>query len=147
MSGALLRAIEHVHGHLAWISTAALYHPAFLLRRPRRRAVGAAMTAAVLITATAALGAAMYPAYRGQLKPAIFAGSRILGMMFERKEHLGVGAVVLAWAGLVLHLKARDEVWDRARARAAFVAFVGATLFATLAAAMGVMVAVYRTFA
>ena len=48
---------------------------------------------------------------------------------------------------LVLHLRGRDEGWDGPRARAAFVAFAGAAVFATLAAAMGVMVAVYRPFA
>jgi len=146
MSGALLRTVEHLHGHLAWLSTAALYHPTILLRRPRRRAVGAAFAAAALITATAVLGAAMYPAYRAQLKPAIFASSRLLGLLFERKEHLGVGAVVLAWAGLALHLRARDQDWDRPASRAAFVAFAGAAVFATLAASMGLMVAVHQTF-
>ena len=147
MSPGLLRVIEHVHGHLAWLSTAALYHPALLLRKPRRRAVGAAASAAALVTASAALGAAMYPAYRLQLKPSILAGSPLLGMMFERKEHLGVGAVVLAWTGLVLHLRAREDDGDRPLSRAAFVAFVGAAGFATLAALMGVMVAAFKTFA
>jgi hypothetical protein len=147
MNPTVARTIEHLHGHLAWLATAALYHPAIVLRRPKRRAVGAALGAAALVTVTAALGAAIYPAYRVHLKPAIFAGAPIVGMLFERKEHLGIGAVVLAWAGAVLHLRARDDAWgDRPGARAAFVAFVGAALFATLAASMGVVVAVYRTF-
>jgi hypothetical protein len=146
MSAALVRALEHVHGHLAWISTAALYHPAILLRRPRRRAVGASIAAAVLITATVALGATIYPAYRGQLKPTIFAESPIVGMIFERKEHLGVGTLVLAWAGVLLHLRARQDDWERRESRAAFVAFVGAAIFATTAATMGVIVAAFKTF-
>jgi hypothetical protein len=146
MSATLLKAIEHVHGHLACLSTAALYHPAILLRRPRRRAVGASLAAAALVTLTAVLGAAIYPAYRGQLKPAIFAGSTVIGMMFERKEHLGVGAVILAWTGFILHLRARQDDWDRRGARAAYIAFAGAAAFATLAASMGVLVAVYKTF-
>jgi hypothetical protein len=147
MSVTALRAIEHVHGHLAWLATLALYHPAILLRRPRRRAVGAALSATILVTAAAALGALLYPAYRGELKPAIFASSPLVGGLFERKEHLGVAAVVLAWSGLGLHLgEQREGPSDRGATRPAFVAFLGAALFATSAALMGVVVAVYRSF-
>jgi hypothetical protein len=80
------------------------------------------------------------------LKPAIFASAPLVGMMFERKEHLGVGAVMLAWAGLLLHLRARNDDWERRGSRAAFVAFVGAAVFATAAATMGILVAVFKTF-
>jgi hypothetical protein len=146
MRAALVKALEHVHGHLAWISTAALYHPAILLRRPRRRAVGASFAAATLITLTAALGATIYPIYRGQVKPRIFAESPLIGLIFERKEHLGVGALVLAWAGFLLHLRVREDDWERRESRAAFVAFIGAAIFATTAATMGVVVAVFRSF-
>ena len=41
-------------------------------------------------------------------KPAIFAGCRLLGMVFERKEHLGVGAAMLAWPGSPF-IWARDD--------------------------------------
>jgi len=146
MSAALLRALEHVHGHVAWLSTLALYHPAILLRRPRRRAVGAALSATALVTATVTLGAMIYPAYREHVKPALFVSSPLIGSLFERKEHLGVGAVILAWAGLSLHLGARGEDPEARASRAAFVAYVGAAVFATLAATMGIVVAVFRTF-
>jgi hypothetical protein len=146
VSSAILRAAEHFHGHVALLSTAALYHPAFLLRRSKRRAVAACLAAAALVTLTAALGAAIYPAYRSELKPAIFASSPVIGMIFERKEHLGVGAVILAWAGVLLHLRGRDDDGERRGGRSAFVAFIGAAVFATTAATMGVLVAVFKTF-
>jgi hypothetical protein len=146
MSAGVLRALEHVHGHLAWLSTLALYHPAILLRRPRRRALGAALSATVLVTATAALGALVYPAYRALVKPALFAASPAIGNLFERKENLGVGAVALAWAGLVHHLFADRRGADARAGNVAFVAFAGAAAFATLAAVMGVIVSVERSF-
>jgi hypothetical protein len=146
VSGGVLRAIEHAHGDLGWLATLALYHPAFLLRRPRRRAVGAAVAAAALVTATGALGAMIYPAYRVVVKPAIFAAAPLVGELFERKEHFGVAAVVLAWTGVALHVGARPEPFDVRAPRAAFVAFVGAAVLATLAALLGSIVAVTQTF-
>jgi hypothetical protein len=146
VSAVWLRAVEHVHGHLGWLSTLALWHPAILLRRPRRRATGAAAAATALVTVTAAAGALVYPAYRVEVKPAVFAASSLLGNLFERKEHLGVAVVLLAWTGLLVHLNAREEPLDFRAPRVAFVAFVGAAVLATLTAAMGIAVAVCATF-
>jgi hypothetical protein len=147
MSATLLRTLEHVHGHLAWLSTLALYHPAILLRRPRRRAVGAAIAATVLVTATVALGVLMYPAYREGVKPVLFASSPLVGNLFERKEHLGVGASILAWTGLAFHVGANRDAEDaRAAQLLAFVAYVAAAALATLAAVMGVVVAIHKSF-
>jgi hypothetical protein len=146
MSNGWLRAFEHLHGHLGWLSTLALYHPAILLRRPRRRAVFAAIAATVLVTLTGAMGALIYPAYRQTLKPAILAAAPIIGELFERKEHLGVAAVILAWTGTAFHVGARWEPLELRTSRVAFVAFVGAAVLATLAASMGSIVAVTRTF-
>jgi hypothetical protein len=146
VSGAWLRAVEHVHGHLGWLTTLALWHPAILLRRARRRAVGAAAAATGLATATAAAGALIYPAYRLEVKPAIFAASPLIGNLFERKEHLGVAVVLLAWTGLIVHLNAREERLDFRAPHLAFVAYVGAAVLATFTAGLGLAVAVYKTF-
>jgi hypothetical protein len=146
VSAALLRIVEHVHGHLAWLSTLALYHPAILLHNGRRRVVGAASAATLLVTATAALGAFMYPAYRQVVKPVLFSSSPFIGNLFERKEHLGVGTLILSWAGLAFHLSANRRVADVRAATLAFVAYVAAAAFATLAAVMGVIVAVHGSF-
>jgi hypothetical protein len=141
-----LRTLEHVHGHLGWLSAAALIHPALLLRRPRRRALTAATVATVLVTVTAIAGAAVYPAYRLQIKPALFATAPLVGLVFERKEHLGVAALVLAWSGLILHaLNSRSALSDRHLHRAAFLAYAWAAAFALTAAVLGVVVAVHRS--
>lgn len=91
-------------------------------------------------------GIMIYPAYRDHVKPAIFASSPLIGSLFERKKHLGVGVVILAWAGLSLHLSARNEAPGVRASRAAFVAYAAAAVFATMAASMGLAVAVLRTF-
>ena len=145
MSPIALRFIEHLHGHLAWLATVALYHPALLLRQRRRGGLVATIIATVLITATAALGAWLYPAYRTQLKPAIFAASSAFGNAFERKEHLALCAVVLAWSGLAAHWSATRER-SAALSRLAWVAFVAAAAIATITAGLGVAVALERSF-
>jgi hypothetical protein len=137
---------EHVHGHLALLATLALIHPAVLLRRPRRRARLATASATVLATVTAALGLALYPTYRSLIKPAIFANSPVIGNAFERKEHLAVAVVVLAWVGLVSHWATGEATSERPWARVAHVAYVGAAAIAVLTAGLGVAVAVQRSF-
>jgi hypothetical protein len=147
MSGFGARFVEHVHGHLGWLSTVALYHPAILLRRPRRRALSSALLATALVTVSGLLGALLYPDYRERLKPTIFARSPAVGDAFERKEHLAVAAVVLAWAGLVAHWAACRDGFTEARLdRAAFVAYAGAATLATIAACLGILVATHLTF-
>ena len=147
MSTMMLRIVEHFHGHLGWLSTLALFHPAILLRSPRRRALLAAALATGLVTLTGVLGASLYPAYRSLLKPAIFAASSAVGNAFERKEHLAVGVIVLAWVGLVAHWAECRERSSSARVlRIAFVAYVAAATLATVSACLGLVVAVCRTF-
>jgi hypothetical protein len=141
------RLLEHVHGHLAVLATAALLHPAWLLRDPRRRARWAASLATASVTLAAALGAWLYPAYRKQLKKPIFLSDFAMGLLFERKEHLAFAAVALAWAGLFLHLSVRDgSPRSLARARAAHWSFVGAAMLAVVTALLGVRVATFRSF-
>jgi hypothetical protein len=146
MSALVARSLEHVHGHLGWLAAAALAHPALLLsRRPERRVSGAALTATVLVTVTAAVAVAIYPAYRAGVKPAIFAAAPAIGLLFERKEHLGVAALALAWCGLAMHTLAhRRGALRHDLGRAASVAYAGAALAATLAATGGLVVACFR---
>jgi hypothetical protein len=149
MSALVARALEHVHGHLGWLTALALAHPAILLRRRRRRALGVAAAATALATATATLGALLYPQYRAVIKPLLFAASPAVGELFERKEHLGVGALVLAWVGLGAHALSRR--YDSAAAhdelgRLAFIAYAAAAILATTTATLGVVVAVHRSW-
>ena len=144
-----LRVLERVHGGVGWLAAAALVHPAILLARPSRRARLAAWTGAVVPTLAGALGVGIYPEYRSRLKHDIFVASTAVGWAFERKEHLGVGAVMLAWAGLGCHLaslRAGHPEARRALARGAWAAFALAATMAVATAALGVGVASFRSF-
>ncbi|HEY8075913.1 MAG TPA: hypothetical protein VIF62_17420 [Labilithrix sp.] len=149
MTTGLLRALEHVHGHLGWLAVAALLHPAILLRNPKRRARLAVTLSTAFVVTVAALGATIYPHYRDRIKQHLFLEAPTLGWMFERKEHLAVGAVVFAVVGCVAHLtlpSIADEDIRRTTARLAHRAFVIAFALASIAAALGVAVAVHATF-
>lgn len=139
--------VEHIHGHIGWLSTLALFHPAVLLRSRARRALVAAALATGLVTVTGILGVGLYPAYRVLLKPGIFAASPAVGSAFERKEHLGMAVVVLAWVGLAAHwAQCRERRLAWRLSRIAFVAYAGAATLATISAVLGVAVAVQRSF-
>jgi hypothetical protein len=143
-----LRLQEHLHGHLGWLAALALVHPAILLRRPKRKAHLSVGLAAGLVTAVGAWGVALYPEYRDRLRQPIFAHAPIYGYLFERKEHLAFGAIVLAWAGAVAYaaaIRAEEPQMDSLR-RAAHLAFVAAAGLALVAATLGTVVAAYRTF-
>ena len=142
-----LRLFEHIHGHLGWLSTLALFHPAVLLRTRARRALLAAGLATGLVTLTGLLGASLYPAYRVLVKPVIFAASPAIGNAFERKEHLAIAVVVLAWIGLVTHwAQCRELRLARPLSRVAFVAYAGAAALATVSAVLGLTVATQGSF-
>jgi hypothetical protein len=143
-----LRVAEHVHGHLGWLAAAALVHPAVLLRTSGRRAHLAVGLGTGIATLAAAVGVALYPAYREQLKPSIFADAPGLGFAFERKEHLAFGAVALAWAGASAYVAAlaAGVVARPPLRRASHACFVMAAVLAVATAALGTCVAAYRTF-
>ncbi len=142
-----LRLFEHIHGHLGWLSTLALWHPALLLRTARRRALLAAVIATSLVTLTGLMGALLYPAYRSLVKPGIFRASSAFGNALERKEHLAIAVVALAWVGLIAHFaECRQRGSALKRARVAFVAYSGAAILAAVSAGLGLAVAAFRTF-
>jgi hypothetical protein len=148
VTGLVVRAVERLHGHLGWLSALALAHPAVLLgRRPRRDVAVVATAATVLVTIGGGLGAALYPHYRAEVKPRLFAASTFAGELFERKEHLGAAVLVLAWTGLAL-LWAR-RAGDAAQidcGRLAFVAYAGAATLALVVASAGLLVAAHASF-
>ncbi len=143
-----LRLAEHVHGHLGWLAAALLLHPAIVLRNRKRRAHLAVALATAFVTLGAAGGAWLYVAYREQLKQQIFIHAPAIGYLFERKEHLAFGAVVLAWAGCAAYFaapRATPDVRETLRT-IAFRAFVASAALAIVVAVLGTVVAVYKSF-
>jgi hypothetical protein len=143
-----LKLAEHVHGHLGWLAAATLAHPAFVLRSRTRRAHLAVGLSTLIVTVAAAIGMWLYVAYRERLKQGIFLHAPAVGLLFERKEHLAFGAVMLAWAGSAAYLGARRaEGATRERLRTlAFRAFASAAALAVVVAVLGTVVAVVRSF-
>jgi hypothetical protein len=149
MTTLLLRVLERIHGHLGWLSVAALLHPAILLKQPRRRATLAVSLTTLSVVATALLGGAIYPSYRDRLKQHIFIEAPKVGWLFERKEHLAVGVVGLALAGCIAHLSLPIFEGESTRlvvARLAHRAFVAAFVLALVVAVLGVSVASFKSF-
>lgn len=146
-----LSLAAHVHGHLGWLAAAALVHPAIVLRpapgaAAQRRAHLAVGLATALVTVASALGAWLYGPYRESVRRLVFLEAPALGLLFERKEHLAFGAVMLAWAGAAAYAAAlRPSPASVALRRTAHRAFVGAALLAAAVAAMGTVVAAYRS--
>jgi hypothetical protein len=145
----LARTAEHLHGHLGWLAAIALVHPAVLLRGRERRAHLSVTLAATLATIAGGLGASLYPAYRERLRQPLFVQSPSVGYLFERKEHLALGAILLAWVGALSYAAAFGETDIEARdalRKAAHWAFIASALFGVATALLGTIVASYRTF-
>jgi hypothetical protein len=145
----LLRAIQHVHGHLGWLGIAALLHPAIILRDPRRRARLAVVLATAFISITGAIGMGIYPEYRVRVRPILFRDAPHVAAAFERKEHLAIAVIAFAWIGCIAHLVApslRERAAELAAARLAHLAFVLAAILALVVGILGVIVASTETF-
>lgn len=140
-----LRTVETLHGWLGWASIVSLSIPAFLLlraRRPRDEIVVACTSFATLV---ALLGGWLYSYYTPLLKRAVYVASFRTGLLMERKEHLAVVALALAWCGCLLHVAGEDDA-RRTRARIAHGCFVVAAVLALSIAVLGATVASTRTF-
>jgi hypothetical protein len=145
----LLRVLERIHGHAGWLVVAALLHPAIILRDRKRRAVLSVSLATAFATATGLLGAYIYPEYRLRLKQRIFIESPSIGWLFERKEHLAVGAIAFAVIGCIAHLTVRsfdDDAQREIAARLAHRSFVVSFALALMVAVIGVVVASHKSF-
>jgi hypothetical protein len=143
-----LRVLERIHGHAGWLGAALLIHPAILLRNRSRRAHLAVAIGTGLATFVAGLGLYLYVDYRARLKRQLFIDAPDVGYLFERKEHLAFGAIMLAWAGCAAYFAApRAEPKLRATLRTiAFRAFVASAALATTVAALGTYVAIFKSF-
>jgi hypothetical protein len=149
MTTLALRVLERIHGHLGWLSVVALLHPAILLRNPKRRARLSVALATASVVVAGLLGATIYPHYRERVKQELFLQAPGVGWLFERKEHLAVGALALALAGCIAHLSVplfNVETTRRTMAQLGHRAFVASFALALLVASLGVVVASYRSF-
>jgi hypothetical protein len=143
----VVRVLEHVHGHLGWLTSAALLHPAILLRRTNRKAHLSVALATGFVTVTGGLGLWIYEPYRVRIKQSIFLEARWVGFLFERKEHLAFGAIVLAWAGATAYTLALEKPDTLRQPLRTFAhrAFVASCSLALLAAALGTAVASFKS--
>jgi hypothetical protein len=143
-----VRLIEHAHGHAGWLTAALLVHPAVLLRNRTRRLHGVVVLPVALVTAVSGAGAWLYVLYREQLRRDIFTEARAMGLLFERKEHLAFGTLVVAWAGCAAYFAAeRATEPTRALLRTfSFRAFCAAAALALVVATLGTVVSSYKSF-
>jgi hypothetical protein len=144
----VVRIAEHVHGHLGWLAAAVLVHPAILLRHPKRKAHLAVALAVLLPTVVGALGMWVYGPYRDRIKQSIFLDAPSVGLLFERKEHLAFGAILLSWAGAAAYALAirADEPSRESLRIFAFRAFVASAALALIVAVLGTIVVSFRSF-
>ncbi len=141
MGAALFGLLERVHGHLAVLALALLLHPVITLRSRRlltRWGVRSAELAALLLSASFALGWWIYPTYRGSVKPSLLADAPRVAASFETKEHLAFCAAALAIGGAVALRRAGATPEGR---RAAWVLLLGAWLCGVTTAGLGIFVA------
>jgi hypothetical protein len=158
-----LRALARVHEIVAWVATAALaVASGIIFRAPARRGPVIAISAVAIlsITLAGALGLSLEDAYRSRIRQRLFVEQPALGWLFERKEHLAFGAILLGWSGLLslvtaLILGARparrteaelSEALASELRAAAKVGWAGAAILALAACAASTIVARYASF-
>jgi hypothetical protein len=146
LSPATLHLVAQVHAVIAWIATAALVVALPRLIRPHRDRVTIAISAAAAlgITLAGGLGVLLEAPYRSRIRQQLFVRSPSLGWLFERKEHLAFGAILLAWCALSTMVAARisrDPRRARDLERAARLAGVAAAGLALAASVMAAIVA------
>lgn len=138
-----LRWLQDAHAILGWLSVAALVVGAVLLRASKHGRA-AALVACSIATLTGALGGYLYYFYSHLLRRGIYLASMTHGRTFERKEHLAIAAIALAWTGALAHTGNLER--SSSRARFAQRAYVMAALLAAVVATMGWYVARFRSF-
>ena len=151
MSAELLRAIERAHAVSAWLATAALIVTLwFAWRGAVARWVTwlTATTTGLLLALTTGLGFALHDPYRAQLRQRLFLDSASLGWLFERKQHVAFGALMLsigALASLALLRRAEARGGDAGLARdlrrAVAIGWTAAALLALFASVASALVA------
>jgi hypothetical protein len=127
-----VRAIEHIHGHLGTLACVLMVHPALLLGR---RPAGSRLVwpATILLTVVCLSGLWIYGDYRELIQRPLFRETRGLGLLFERKEHLALGSLAMAWLAAVVYARAPESLAAQTLSRRVF----------GLSAALGILVALF----
>jgi hypothetical protein len=144
VSPAVLHLVAQAHAVVAWIATAALAVALPLLIRARASRVTLAVSAAAAIAVTfaAGLGVLLDATYRSRIRQKLFVRSPSLGWLFERKEHLAFGAILLAWCALSTLLAAQISRDPRRASDLHAASRLAAITSAGLALAASVMAAI-----
>jgi hypothetical protein len=142
-----LPLLERLHGHVAVLAVALLFHPAILLWRgqPLSRGGTWAVALSVLVTLTAfVLGLVIYPDYRELVRHDLTLASPTAALLFETKEHLAWGALSGGLgAGTAALVAPRSASTIR---RLAARAFLCAALTGLVVGGLGIHIASVHTF-
>jgi len=143
MTAATLHAMELFHGAVALVATSAVAWAALGAVRGRLPGTRLACLAATLAAVAGASGMALEGAYRSRIRVQVFARSPGLGWLFERKQHLAFGAIVLALgaASVVFALRTADASTSPHLSRAARRALVASALLAAASSIASILVA------
>jgi hypothetical protein len=142
-----LRLLESVHGHVAILAVALLFHPAIALWRgvPLSRGTRwAAGLAAGAVSTAFGLGLVIYGPYREHVKRGLFRADPATAWLFETKEHLAYVALALVLGATALALLAPPSNGPLRRAAARM--YVAAAVAASITAAIGTWVAARAGF-
>jgi hypothetical protein len=96
--------LERMHGHAAVLGLAVLLHPVVTLRRRKALTLWSVRTAdlgALLIAMPWVAGWWLYPTYRLDVKPGLWAEHRQIALLFETKEHLAALTLFLVVSGAI----------------------------------------------
>lgn len=142
-----LTLLERIHGHVAVLAVALLFHPVVLLWKGQPLSRGGTWAVALSIGATLAaflLGILIYPPYRDLVRHDLTLASPTAALLFESKEHLAW--IVLSGgsaAGIAALLAPRTAVGAR---RLAARAYLCAALAGLLVCGLGIHIASVHTF-
>jgi len=143
----LVRVLQSIHGHLGMLATAALIHPAVVLRKGKplgyRSRWAVSLSTAFTVLAYSA-GIAIYADYRNLVKRALFRADLHAGLLFETKEHLALAVVCLALGALVAALAAPRHATGLRRTAA--IVYALAAALCLLTGGLGIYVTSVRGF-
>jgi len=144
----LVLLLEKVHGHIGVLVIALALHPWFSLRRTVRPSASARIAgyaASALIVVTNLVGWIVYPSYREDIKPRLYAESELLGNLFEFKEHLAWFCLCLAvvGAGLMVQSSNKNARFMRSTLRSCYLSVAG---LAAVSAGIGIYLASVQGF-